>query len=379
MLGPAGAVAGSSLGDWGSNILGLGDYEVKANSLLEGNGVPTMQATKRGFIVQHKEFLGDVTGSTAFTNRVYPIQPGSSRTFPWLCNIAAMYQSYKILGLSFTFNSMSADALNSVNTALGTVIMATQYNVAQPDFLNKAEMEQYEYTCTTRPSASLVHLVECDPNLQVMEHLYTRTGNLPVGVDKAFYDWGTFQLATVGMQAAATIGELWVSYEVEFLKPRIPSGGAWPGDFTKIQNGAYTAGADVLGSVQTDPTGTLGVTITNSGAGWDTVTLPSNITAGRFMVVLRWRGGVAAAIAKPALTFTNLTVQGNFDLSTTSQAWAPVDGAVSTFAEVAMTFVVNGYSATGSSIQVGVAGTLPATPSHVSIWVVALPLTDSGF
>ncbi len=31
LLGPAGATVGASLGDWGANILGMGDYEVKNN------------------------------------------------------------------------------------------------------------------------------------------------------------------------------------------------------------------------------------------------------------------------------------------------------------------------------------------------------------
>jgi hypothetical protein len=40
-------------------------------------------------------------------------------------------------GLVFEYKSMSADALNSVNTALGQVIMSVQYDAANLPFVNK--------------------------------------------------------------------------------------------------------------------------------------------------------------------------------------------------------------------------------------------------
>lgn len=379
LLGPAGARVGASLGDWGANVLGMGDYEVKSNTLLEGNGVPKVHATKRGVSISHREFLGDVTGSSPFTSRTYPINPGSSATFPWLSNIAAMFQSYRIKGMIFEFNSTSADALNSVNTALGTVIMSTQYNVALPSFVNKAEMEQYEYTVSGRPSRNLTHCIECDPSLQVMEHLFTRTGELPIGQDYQFYDWGNFQLATVGMQAAAVIGELWVSYEIEFLKPRIASGGCWPGDFTRVSNGPYTQGSNLLGNIQTNPVGNLGVTIASSPAGFNRILLPTSISAGRFLLTVRWRGAIAAGLVNPLVISSNITFQTNFQLGTQSQVFSPSPGAVSNSVTFNATFVVNGYSQSGSSIDFGTTGTLPASPTDVDIIIVALPLSDISF
>lgn len=379
LLGPAGARVGASLGDWGANILGMGDYEVKSNTLLEGNGVPKVHATKRGVSISHREFLGDITGSQTFTSRTYPINPGSSVTFPWLSNIAEMFQSYRIKGMIFEFNSTSADALNSVNTALGTVIMSTQYNVALPPLVNKAEMEQYEYTVSGRPSRNLTHCIECDPSLQVMEHLFTRTGALPAGQDYQFYDWGNFQLATVGMQAAAVIGELWVSYEVEFLKPRIASGGCWPGDFTRISNGPYTQSTNVLGDIQTTPVGNLGVTVESTGLGFNRILLPAAISAGRFLLTIRWKGAISAGLANPSVTTSNITFQNNFQLGTQSQVFSPSSGAVTNAVTYNATFLVNGYSASGSIIDFGAAGVLPATPTHVDILIVALPLSDVSF
>nr|WPR18169.1 MAG: capsid protein [Chemarfal virus 152] len=380
LLGPTGASVGASLGDWGANILGMGDYEVKNNTILEGNGVARMHATRRGVTISHREFLGDITGSVGFSNRTYVINPGSPSTFPWLSNVAAMFQQYRIKGMIFEFNSTSADALNSVNTALGSVIMSTQYNVAMTDFVNKAEMEQYEYTVSGRPSRNLIHCIECDPSLQVMDHLFTRTGVLPVGQDYQFYDWGKFQLATIGMQAASTIGELWVSYDIEFLKPRIASGGAWPGDFTRINNGPYTGASNVLGDIQVNPVGTLGVTIAAGASGWQRVFFPSTISAGRFRVTIHWRGTVAAAYASPARTLSNLTASNYFLVGVSAhEVIGPSAGANTTDVVFTGCYTVNGYSTNGSWIEFGTGGTLPATASAVTIEVVALPLADSAF
>ena len=60
----------------------------------------------------------------------------------------------------FEFRTMSADALNSVNTALGQVIMATDYNAANPPFGQKSEMENYEFGQSCKPSESQIHPIE---------------------------------------------------------------------------------------------------------------------------------------------------------------------------------------------------------------------------
>lgn len=350
----------------------MGDYEVKHNSLTS-SGVPTMHAGKNSVRIKHKEFLTDITGSTGFENRLYTINPGSSETFPWLSNIACMFQSYKIHGMCFVFNSTSADALNSVNTALGTVIMATQYNVALPAFVNKPEMEQYEFTCTTKPSQSLTHCIECDPSLQVMPHLFTRTGVLPSGQDYQFYDWGEFQLATVGMQAAATIGELWVTYDIEFFKPRIAAGGAWPGDFMRVTNGT-PSNAFPLGTLLVAPTGNLPVTVNGT-----TITFDSSISAGRYRITVVWQGTVNAAFTAPSRTLSNCTLSNYFTTNTASEFTIPLGGATTNRAAYEGVVTINGYSPNGSTITFGAAGSLPTGTNTVDICIDAIPLSDDSF
>ena len=116
---------------------------------------------------------------------------------------------------------MSADALNSTNTALGQVIMATNYDVNQPLFDSKYEMENTEFSTSVKPSLSAMHPIECARTESTLNELYVAAGgNIPPGGTASMYNFGNFQIATNGFQAAnVNIGELWVTYEVTLFKP----------------------------------------------------------------------------------------------------------------------------------------------------------------
>jgi len=103
--------------------------------------------------------------------------------------------------------------------------MATEYNAYNGTFANKQQMENYEFAAACKPSCSFIHQVECASKENPEHIFYVRTGAAPTGADLRLYDLGTFQIATVGMQSNGNaIGELWVSYEIEFKKPRINIG-----------------------------------------------------------------------------------------------------------------------------------------------------------
>lgn len=357
--GPIGSKMGDIGATWLSDVLGMGDYEVKDNSLMNSqSGVPTFQGSQHTVRIKHREYLGDVTSSVGFQMySTYSLNPGVSHTFPWLSKVAQNFQSYKMHGCLFEFNSTSADALNSVNTALGTVVMATQYNSAAPEFLSKAEMEQYEFSCSTRPSKSLIHPIECATGESVMDHLYVRNDTTQA-VPPQFYDIGNFQIATVGMQAAATIGELWVTYDVELFKPRIDPGGTWPGQYAHFQNLLPAAGA-AFGPIARHGTGPL-----PCQAVGDFLTFPDSITGGRFLILVAWSGG---NVSVNTATFVNLTQLDCFysaateynTIGATDNCWATVVD-------------VNGYLYGGSSLELDIASASPSTA--VDVYVVSLPI-----
>ncbi|QMW69031.1 capsid protein [Crucivirus-534] len=212
----------------GDTIMGYGSYRKGrgGSKVLAGNP-PTVQNSKGGFIVRHREYLGDINTSQSFANYAFSLNPGIESTFPWLASIAQNFEEWVPRGIVFEFKTTSSDAVVSTNAnaALGTVIMATEYNPYNGVFANKQQMENYEWAKSCKPSMSMLHGVECSKKLNPQNSFFIRTAPVPTSQDQRWYDLGIFQLATVGMQSnGAACGELWCSYEIELRKPRIQVG-----------------------------------------------------------------------------------------------------------------------------------------------------------
>jgi len=246
---------GGFLGDAAETVLGkifgLGDYTVKYNSLTGAGGPPqfTNNPNARSTVITHREYVGDITGSTNFALTSYLITPSNQQLFPWASQVASSYEEYRIHGMVFEFKSTSGMSVSSTNTALGTVIMATQYNPLDVAFNSKIEMENYEFATTNAPFENCLHPLECKPNLTVAPQLYVQQAQNTTMADSRLTNFGTFNIATVGMQAANVVGELWVSYQIELLKPRISS--------LLIASGTWT-GTNTTGIVQNTTSGSLG-------------------------------------------------------------------------------------------------------------------------
>lgn len=208
-------------------ITGFGDYKVSNNSLMSGQ-IPVFTAGGNGTSIVFREYIGDITSSNLFAIQSYFLNPGNPAAFPWLSSIAQNYEEYEWRGIIFEFKSMSSELnTNAGTSSLGTVIMATQYNVLDPTFQNKRLMENYEFACSDRPSKSFIHPIECKRSANATQHLYVRTAAVPTSTiqgDLRLYDHGNFQIAQQGMTADfndTSIGELWVSYHVELFKPKL--------------------------------------------------------------------------------------------------------------------------------------------------------------
>lgn len=211
----------------GNYITGYGAYKRGRRTINSGTQIPSVVNSSGGFIIRHKEYIGDVPASQAFLLAALPINPGQPQTFPWLSQIAENFEEWVPRGITFMYKSTSSNSVVSTaaNTALGTVVMATEYNVANPVFGNKQQMENYEGAVSCDPSRNQLQLVESSKSQNPLGIYFVRSGPVPVGSDQRFYDMGLFQIATTGMQAnGSIIGELWVSYEIELKKPRILTG-----------------------------------------------------------------------------------------------------------------------------------------------------------
>lgn len=375
--GTLGGAAGSLIGRGISYFTGKGDYKVVKNALLypvKGPLVPVRNPdTGDGVMIRRSEYITDVISSgTANTFKIdaYDINPGLENTFQWLSQVASEFDEWVCEGMYFEFRSMSADALNSTNTALGSVILSCNYNSAQPNFTNKQSMENYEGGVSVRPSESVRYFVECAKAQTVLNELYVRNGDVPSGQDQRFYDLGTFQIATAGMQGTnVNVGELWVSYQMRLRKPKMfstlglyhwfyeaiitsassaaPLGTAWT---------ATVAAANNLPSVRT--TGVV-------------MTFPYTSVPQAFFVILNYIGG-SVAISAP-------TVTGGTGLTVTNRIQVPNNAETSTRFCLAFSVYVPGNNlAANNTVTLGAAGTLPSAISSAQVWIMQMPNTFGG-
>lgn len=231
----AGAVSGWQKGRAMSRMMGFGDYV--DNQIIEGSTNRPMSVNSGGDLsgditFSHSEFVANVTVSgtggttTSFQNQGYDINPGLGELFPWLSQIAQNFTLYEFQGLIVEYRPTSGEYGSSSSNALGKVIIATNYNVKEPDFPNAIAMANYDYAISCKPSEHMRHGIETKPGSQALDVLYVRTGETTT-MDQMFTDIGRLQVATEGIAIGGTgaqvavIGELWIHYKIRLSRANL--------------------------------------------------------------------------------------------------------------------------------------------------------------
>lgn len=204
-----------------AKLVGMGAYTpVRSNAILAQPVPKVGSATDKGIRYQHQEFLGDVTSSADWELTQFRVNPGLPESFPWLSTIASSFQKYRINGLVFYLRSTSSVAIASTdNLALGTVLGAFQYNVYDAPPTSKVDMLALSGSLSGKPSEDHIYAMECAPSKNPFDvKLVRHTG---VVDDVAKYDHAIFNLATYGFPGEYALGELWVSYDITLMAPKI--------------------------------------------------------------------------------------------------------------------------------------------------------------
>lgn len=354
-LGPARGLAtigASHLGDkigglahYVGRIFGSGDYKIgmppSVNSLFTGSSSRGTQFTfgEKSVRFRHKEYISDVISSGtigAFQLDTYPLNPGIAQSFPFLAALAQNFQTYKMHGLVYEFKSMSANALNSTNTALGSVISCIDYNAATGPFVSKQDMLNSLGAIDAKPSECFLMGVECDPKKIPVNELYVRTSAVPTGQDARLYDLGVLNIASTGMQAAnVNLGELHVIYDIELMLPILNNTGTT--DATCMINfalGSITSstlfpeyssslpqGSDVNSGVFT-AFDSIGMEMGANGTTGYQIAFPPSAAGGVFRIQCLWQGASTASVTGPGIAPYALTVLSQVD--------SPVSAATTT-------------------------------------------------
>jgi hypothetical protein len=354
-----GAGVGRWLGSGIGSIFGSGDYQQmgaspKYNVMSNGSQVPQFNTTRQTNIVCHREYLGDIQGTAGFNNTAYPLNPGMSQTFPWLSSVAGNYQEYRIHGLVFEFRSLITDFVTS--GAPGVVVMSTNYNADAPIYLTKQQMENAEYAVSVKPTVNMMHGIECALGQTILPEKFIRSGSVPSNQDLRLYDLGNFQFATQA-NPIQDLGELWVSYCVEFFKPILPNdvGGNVLSSHL-FRSGVTTA--TPLGVTQVFNTGQLGVVVGTTNITW--FGQPNQ----QYLINLGWSSGNIAVTTNPTLSLTGLSFRNYLETDTTGQLSAPNNAVVANGTQAIVSTVVCTLLNPGLvTVTVSTSGVYPATTS----------------
>jgi hypothetical protein len=249
LFGGAGGKVGGAVGgivDAGKSIFdlitGSGDYRARARAAnmthAANGGVTNLGSLNMGAMnvefgntgpprVRHREFIGTVLGSVAFATTTYRIQPGlrgASVLFPWGSSVANCFEQYVLRGMILEYKTRSTNYSASVE--LGTVMMSTVYDSEASPLASQIAIDNHEFTTADTPDKTFIHPIECASAESPTTVRYVQASNTSGGTDdERFNDVGIFQISTIGMPSSAdgvVVGELWASYDIEFLKPALP-------------------------------------------------------------------------------------------------------------------------------------------------------------
>lgn len=371
--GEIGRGLGASLSKW----MGAGDYKVSKNSVALGGVMPSMHSNNMAIVVRHKEYIMDIVSSSSastFSAIALSLNPGLASSFPYLAQLAQNFQEYSIKGMVFEFKSTSADSIaSSTNTTLGSVMIATQYNAADPQFTNKQQLLNEEYSNDSKPSEDFCHPIECARRENPFAVQYIRGSAVPAGQDVKMYDLGTTSVATTGFQGTNVVcGELWCSYEVELRKPAISSG--------LNLYGRYAHYSSKSAASSTFPFGTGGFnvivdTLQPSANYISTVLQPTNISLpvglqGSYFVMFTWGNACTAIAFSTAFTYTGcsaLVIGSNWQANNVYSAYS-----AGTFFATYVLFITIPDPTVGAVITSGTCTTLNGTPK-TDIFVMQVP------
>lgn len=304
----AGSSVGHSIGASLSRWLGAGDYTVSSNSLVAkaSSGIPMMHSTNQSIVVRHKELVSTISGTSAFAvQAAYVLNPGLAGTFPWLSNIAQSYQEYEIKGLVFHYVPTSGMAISGTNSALGSVMIQTSYRSNDSPPTAKVQMMNEFWANEVVPSEPMAHPIECDPKENPFNVHYVRGTTVPTGDNQLLYDVGVTYVATQGMQGTNAVGDLWVTYEIEFKKP-VVSSNVTNTAFYAANLGSTTAVNPLSGPIG-NSLGNLGITFSGN-----TVTFPTGL-AGSYHIWVELVGNMNGAATWTGLPILTLCALGGMD------------------------------------------------------------------
>jgi len=271
--------------------------------------------------------------------------------------------------LFISFNTSFSDFGTTTSLGMGNVIMSTDYDAIDSPYASELQMQNAQYTQSSKPSESFVHCIECDPSITQVPLKNVRPGGFPANTDKRFYDWGTFQIATIGLPTGSSgvIGKLWCTYDIELVKPALDGGqigGSCLTDHFVLPFASLSATSSYLtSSTSAAMSAAVGSSIGGTIQG-STYTFPSWITNGYYNVNYNVIGATNSTLTtQMSMSFSNCAGVTTLLQNNTSSLYRVNSGATSGLQTITQIINVspNLNPSTNSASITFLAGTLPSS------------------
>ena len=179
--------------------------------------IPVSKQGPRSIRIVHRELVGTVSStSDVFNVAPYNLNPGDPQTFPWLHVQAQAWEQYRFHKLVFEF------VTRSPTTTPGSVFLVPDYDSSDAPPLSEQKAMSYQGAVENAPWTNFSCALVPASMHSMGQRKYTRTG-AHIG-DVRTSDVGVMYVGTAGTPIA-TLGKLWVSYDVELFVPQLPISG----------------------------------------------------------------------------------------------------------------------------------------------------------
>lgn len=230
--------------------------------------ITTGKGNGGGLRFREKETVGQIAGATAFANGnglTYnaPINPGLPTSFPWLANIAAQYDKYKIHSLVYRYVNIKG------SNSPGIITMSYDEDVldaAPIDYLQQSQATAYKRGA---PWTSFELRVPVSHTER-----FVRDG-VVAGTDLKTYDAGRIIVTSDACADSSVHGYLEVEYDIELLKKSTASSG---GVSMGRQISLFTVSGAASGAAVTAPSVATSVIFTPNANPLNAVVGPGKLT-----------------------------------------------------------------------------------------------------
>jgi hypothetical protein len=281
-----GARIGGKLGERFSHWIGSGDYEMsnRTNSLIRSaHSVPansSFEDPSKGVPIVHREYIGELYSSpNAGTFNVTTLsgQPGLGASFPWLSQLAILYEYYTIESMIYEYESSVSNY--QAAGGLGTLMLSCEYNVSSTPFSNKVNLMNSDFAEDCRVDKNMLYGIECNRWTRSEYATRNTTSTLPL-IDTDAYNLQIATLQPATFPTSSVLGSLFCTYRVRFYKPRIGSV-APPANYIHLSGNGAVGGTSIV----TTPAVQYGAGTYTNTAVVTTNTIAFTATAGDVFIV----------------------------------------------------------------------------------------------